>query len=84
MSYWRWVAALILIPPYFACVPYGQECVMADMPGLTSDLAQIEVVEGDLECPESGRKFPISGGIPNLLLREEQEQLPKKQGTSHE
>lgn len=48
--------------------------------------AQVEVVEGDLECPESGHKFPISGGIPNLLLREDgkEDQSPKKQGTSHE
>lgn len=38
MSYWRWVGALTPIPPYFACVPYGQECVMAGMPSLTSDL----------------------------------------------
>ena len=36
--YWRWVGAFILFPPYFACVPYDQECVMADMHGLTSDL----------------------------------------------
>lgn len=53
---------------------------------LTLAHAQVEVVEGDLECPESGHKFPISGGIPNLLLREDgkEDQLPAKQGTSHE
>lgn len=33
---------------------------------------QVEVVEGELECPESGRKFPISEGIPNMLLREDE------------
>lgn len=33
---------------------------------------QVEVVEGELECPESGKKFPVEGGIPNMLLREEE------------
>ena len=33
---------------------------------------QIEVVEGDLECPETGRKFPVTEGIPNMLLREDE------------
>ena len=33
---------------------------------------QIEVVEGNLVCPESGRKFPIQNGIPNMLLREDE------------
>lgn len=35
-------------------------------------LLEIEVVEGDLECPESGRKFPITSGIPNMLLKEDE------------
>ena len=33
---------------------------------------KVEVIEGDLECPESGRKFPIQEGIPNMLLREDE------------
>ena len=33
---------------------------------------QVEVVEGDLQCPESGRKFPVTEGIPNMLLREDE------------
>lgn len=35
-------------------------------------LLEVEVVEGDLECPESGRKFPITSGIPNMLLKEDE------------
>ncbi len=35
-------------------------------------LLEVEVLEGDLECPETGRKFPVSGGIPNMLLREDE------------
>ena len=33
-------------------------------------LVEIEVVQGHLECPESGRQFPITNGIPNMLLNE--------------
>ncbi|XP_052754984.1 multifunctional methyltransferase subunit TRM112-like protein [Galleria mellonella] len=33
-------------------------------------LLEIEVEEGHLTCPESGRQFPISKGIPNMLLTE--------------
>ncbi|XP_038206373.1 multifunctional methyltransferase subunit TRM112-like protein [Zerene cesonia] len=33
-------------------------------------LLEIEIEEGNLVCPESGRRFPISKGIPNMLLTE--------------
>ncbi|XP_072947174.1 multifunctional methyltransferase subunit TRM112-like protein [Epargyreus clarus] len=33
-------------------------------------LLEVEVEEGYLICPESGRQFPISKGIPNMLLNE--------------
>lgn len=35
-------------------------------------MIEVEVIEGELQCPESGRKFPISEGIPNMLLREDE------------
>ncbi|KAF7996334.1 hypothetical protein HCN44_001966 [Aphidius gifuensis] len=35
-------------------------------------LLEVEVVNGDLLCPESGRKFPINDGIPNMLLNEDE------------
>jgi multifunctional methyltransferase subunit TRM112 len=28
---------------------------------------QVEVMEGQLVCPESGKKFPIKGGIPSMI-----------------
>lgn len=31
----------------------------------------VDVVEGELECPESGRVFKISEGIPNMLVNDE-------------
>ncbi|KAI3351665.1 hypothetical protein L3Q82_020499, partial [Scortum barcoo] len=35
-------------------------------------LLEVEVIEGCLQCPESGRQFPISRGIPNMLLNEDE------------
>lgn len=35
-------------------------------------LLEVEVLEGTLQCPESGRMFPISHGIPNMLLSSEE------------
>ena len=35
-------------------------------------LFEIHVLEGHLVCPESGRKFPIKDGIPNMLLHEDE------------
>ena len=33
---------------------------------------QIEVMNGDLICPETGRKFPVTDGIPNMLANEDE------------
>jgi len=38
-------------------------------------LLEVEVVEGELICPETGRKFPINNGIPNMLLNESEVEL---------
>ena len=35
-------------------------------------LVEVEVIQGHLECPESGRQFPINNGIPNMLLNEDE------------
>ncbi|XP_050540562.1 multifunctional methyltransferase subunit TRM112-like protein [Daktulosphaira vitifoliae] len=35
-------------------------------------LMEVEIINGNLVCPESGRKFPIAAGIPNLLLNEDE------------
>jgi len=35
-------------------------------------LLEVVVLEGFLVCPESGRKFPIQKGIPNMLLNEDE------------
>uniref|UniRef100_A0A8C9PZX0 Multifunctional methyltransferase subunit TRM112-like protein n=1 Tax=Spermophilus dauricus TaxID=99837 RepID=A0A8C9PZX0_SPEDA len=35
-------------------------------------LLEVDLLEGTLQCPESGRVFPISCGIANMLLNEEE------------
>ncbi|XP_050438723.1 multifunctional methyltransferase subunit TRM112-like protein [Adelges cooleyi] len=35
-------------------------------------LMEVEIINGFLICPETGRKFPITSGIPNLLLKEDE------------
>ncbi|NXA76203.1 TR112 protein, partial [Thryothorus ludovicianus] len=35
-------------------------------------LLEVEVLEGALQCPDSGRRFPISRGVPNMLLSEDE------------
>ncbi|KAF5394283.1 tRNA methyltransferase [Paragonimus heterotremus] len=33
-------------------------------------LLEVDILEGSLICPETGREFPISDGIPNMLVNE--------------
>ena len=35
-------------------------------------LLEVTLQEGALICPETGRKFRVSKGIPNLLLNEDE------------
>lgn len=35
-------------------------------------LFEVHLVEGFLVCPDSGRKFPVKDGIPNMLLHEDE------------
>ncbi|PAV64832.1 hypothetical protein WR25_01056 [Diploscapter pachys] len=32
----------------------------------------VEIVEGELQCPDTGKIFPIRDGIPNMLVQEEE------------
>lgn len=43
-----------------------------DLKTIHKALFDIEVIQGALICPESGRKFPISDGIPNMLCNEDE------------
>mmetsp|Transcript_24926 Transcript_24926/g.30002 ORF Transcript_24926/g.30002 Transcript_24926/m.30002 type:complete len:122 (-) Transcript_24926:852-1217(-) len=35
-------------------------------------LLEVHIVEGTLICPDTGRRFPIQNGIPNMLLHEDE------------
>eukprot|EP00878_Enallax_costatus_P037220 GHUV01042027.1.p2 GENE.GHUV01042027.1~~GHUV01042027.1.p2 ORF type:complete len:102 (+),score=16.99 GHUV01042027.1:125-430(+) len=35
-------------------------------------LLEVCLEEGSLVCPETGRRFPVSKGIPNMLLNEDE------------
>ncbi|KAL5777194.1 hypothetical protein ACOSP7_010120 [Xanthoceras sorbifolium] len=35
-------------------------------------LLELHLEEGSLVCPETGRKFPVNKGIPNMLLHEDE------------
>ncbi|KAJ6997698.1 hypothetical protein NC653_014060 [Populus alba x Populus x berolinensis] len=35
-------------------------------------LLELHLEEGALTCPETGRKFPVTKGIPNMLLHEDE------------
>ena len=30
-------------------------------------LMEIEIIDGNLVCPETGKKFPVKDGIPSML-----------------
>jgi len=35
-------------------------------------LFDIHVMHGHLVCPDTGRKFPVKDGIPNMILHEDE------------
>jgi len=43
-----------------------------DLKALHHVLFEIHVLEGELVCPESGRRFFVRDGIPNMLLHEDE------------
>lgn len=35
-------------------------------------LLEVHLEEGALICPETGRRFPVTKGVPNMLLNEDE------------
>ena len=35
-------------------------------------LMDVHILEGNLVCPDTGRKFPVKEGIPNMILHEDE------------
>ncbi len=55
-----------------AVPPASPEQDQAFLMALHHALFNINVVAGAFVCPESGRVFPIEGGIPNMVLNEDE------------
>jgi multifunctional methyltransferase subunit TRM112 len=55
-----------------SAAPATAEEIDAFLQKLHHVLLEVEVQEGSLVCPETGRRFPISDGIPNMLLNEDE------------
>ncbi len=55
-----------------AAPPPAPESDEAFLRALHHALFNINIVEGAFVCPESGRRFPIEGGIPNMVLNEDE------------
>ena len=53
-------------------VPQGYENNSDFLKQAHHALYEIELINGSLVCPETGRKFPVSDGIPNMLLNEDE------------
>jgi multifunctional methyltransferase subunit TRM112 len=35
-------------------------------------LLEVHLEQGNLVCPETGRRFPVQQGVPNMLLHEDE------------
>ena len=66
-----------------ACAAVGYDALPAQPPAspesdepflraLHHALFNINIVRGAFVCPESNRQFPIEGGIPNMVLNEDE------------
>ncbi|KAJ8747427.1 hypothetical protein K2173_001008 [Erythroxylum novogranatense] len=60
----------------FAELPEEADLLMLDSSEFLSKfhhaLLELHLEEGALVCPETGRKFPVNKGIPNMLLHEDE------------
>ncbi|OAF68573.1 tRNA methyltransferase [Intoshia linei] len=36
-------------------------------------LINVEIVDGEMKCPQTGHVFPIENGIPNMLINKDKE-----------
>eukprot|EP00934_Nitzschia_sp_Nitz4_P004413 Nitzschia sp. Nitz4//scaffold75_size92586//13522//13911//NITZ4_004841-RA/size92586-processed-gene-0.37-mRNA-1//-1//CDS//3329557663//4403//frame0 len=49
-----------------------QQCEASVLEALYHVLFNIHIQDGELVCPDTGRKFPIKQGIPNMILHEDE------------
>lgn len=58
------------VPP--ECPREGEKISESDMKALHFFLFDVHVIEGSLICPDTGRSFKITDGIPNMILHEDE------------
>mmetsp|Transcript_734 Transcript_734/g.863 ORF Transcript_734/g.863 Transcript_734/m.863 type:complete len:133 (+) Transcript_734:118-516(+) len=63
----------IVLPEVPADLPSDTDSMDdAALANLHTVLFDVHVLEGDLVCPDTGRKFNIKEGIPNMILHEDE------------
>mmetsp|Transcript_21727 Transcript_21727/g.53888 ORF Transcript_21727/g.53888 Transcript_21727/m.53888 type:complete len:138 (-) Transcript_21727:2-415(-) len=63
---------LLKAPSIPSEAPSGDALDESALEALHFFLFDVHVVEGILQCPDTGRKFPIKDGIPNMILHEDE------------
>jgi len=61
-----------VLPELPPALPANHENDEAFLRKLHVVLFDLHMVEGKLVCPESGREFPVSDSIPNMLLNDDE------------
>jgi multifunctional methyltransferase subunit TRM112 len=62
----------VVLPPEAPTGPADAAETQDTLKQIHHALLEIEVIEGELVCPETGRKFPIKQGIANMLCNEDE------------
>ncbi|OEU17401.1 Trm112p-domain-containing protein [Fragilariopsis cylindrus CCMP1102] len=81
------VKRMLPILEWTALVRAASECGISSLPHtLTTDLAEsrpflqalyhilmnVHLIKGMLTCPVTGREFPVTNGVPNMMLEEDE------------
>ena len=69
---WRYSLLLPLQSPRHTLEEEEEVFDGTEVDGFLLLLFKIDIVEGNLVCMETQRKFPITNGIPNMLLNEDE------------
>lgn len=63
----------ILIPALPETCPIGDDQLTDEvLAKLHTVIMDVHLIEGHLVCPDTGRKFPVKEGIPNMILHEDE------------
>eukprot|EP00913_Durusdinium_trenchii_P009813 g9214.t1 len=66
------VEKLGALPSLPEALPASPESDEEFLKALHTILFDLDLIEGQLICPESGRVFPVNDGIPNMLLNDDE------------